>query len=149
MADISFVDSNNTIHRPDGTYGNVINQIKKDGVCPFCSEYLAAYHKNPIDAMGECWLVTDNAYPYEGAAHHLLFIHKKHIENFSELSSDAWLELQGLISQSLATKSIKGAALLFRFGDTNYTGASVRHLHAMVVSGKGEAGAAPVLARVG
>ena len=48
-----FVNLDNTAHRPTDTYGNVISQIQKDGVCPFCPESLAKYHKNPILKEGK------------------------------------------------------------------------------------------------
>jgi len=73
-----FVNIDNT-KRPEGAgkYGNVISQIQKDGVCPFCPEQLKNYHKNPIIEETESWLVTNNMYPYKNAKHHILFIHKK------------------------------------------------------------------------
>lgn len=144
-----YVNHNNTKHRPGGKYGQVISQIIKDGVCPFCPEQLANYHKNPILKEGRYWVVTDNMYPYDNAKHHVLLIHKEHIEHFQELSAEAWAELRDLITDLLATRKIPGASLMFRFGETGYTGASVAHLHAMLVSGTGDPEAGPVLARLG
>lgn len=144
-----FVNLDNTKHRPTGEYGKAIAQIGKDGVCPFCPEHLAKYHANPIIDQTDCWALTKNAYPYKGAQHHFLLIHKDHIEDFPQLSPKAWQELQALVNKTLKTHDIKGGALVFRFGETKYTGASVTHLHAQLVVGPGVEGAEPVLMRVG
>lgn len=144
-----FVNRQNTTHRPSGKYTNVIEGIQKDGVCPFCPEQLKKYHKKPIIIESKHWLVTENMYPYEGASHHLLLIHKNHIENFSEITKDAWQDLQKIVNQITETKSILGATFLMRFGETAYTGASVSHLHAQLVSGNEDESSPPILTRVG
>ena len=145
-----FVNIDNTAHRPTDTYGNVINQIQKDGVCPFCPESLAKYHKNPILKEGKFWLLTDNLYPYEGAKYHELLIHKEHITSFSEISKEAWDELKDFITSFTDEKKIPGGTFFMRFGDTRYTGASVNHLHANLVSPDGEDGdRKPIVARIG
>jgi len=150
MENTSYVNPDNTAHRPDKVYGSVIDQIKKDGVCPFCPENLAKYHKNPILKEGQFWLLTNNAYPYEAAKYHILMIHKKHIQKFEEVSPDAWSELRSLIKDFTAEKNIPGGSLVMRFGNTAYTGATVSHLHANLVSPPGEdKDRKPIIARIG
>jgi ATP adenylyltransferase len=144
-----FVNFDNTKHRPDGKYANVIAKIKEDGVCPFCPERLAKYHKNPILKEGTFWLLTDNMYPYDGAKYHELLIHKVHITSLDKIAPEAWLELKSLVDWFIAEKKIPGGALLMRFGDTAYTGASVTHLHANLISSSGDADRKPILARIG
>jgi ATP adenylyltransferase len=145
----TFVDSGNANGRRYGTYGKVIDQINMDGVCPFCPEHLAKYHPNPILRDGEHWLYTKNAYPYKGAVHHFLLIHKAHIEGFAGITPAAWLELQELVNVIAQEHNIKGGAMVCRFGETKYTGASVTHLHAQLIVGPGVKGSEPVLMRVG
>jgi diadenosine tetraphosphate (Ap4A) HIT family hydrolase len=145
----AFVNSDNTKNRPNRTYSKVIDQIVKDGVCPFCPDFLEKYHKKPILHDGEFWVLTENMYPYEGTSQHLLLIHKDHIQDFTEVSAKAWAELQTVVRKALEDRGIKGGTLLFRFGDTRFTGASVTHLHAQLTSGTGEKDASPVLARIG
>jgi diadenosine tetraphosphate (Ap4A) HIT family hydrolase len=146
----AFVNQNNTKYRADGTYGEVIEKIGKDKVCPFCPEHLAKYHTNPILRAGEYWLVTDNLFPYPGAKHHVLLIHRDHIENITELSRAAWDELWECITWVIRERKIPGGSLVFRFGDTAYTGASVAHLHANLASADGEnADRAPIVTRIG
>jgi ATP adenylyltransferase len=69
-------------------------------------------------------------YPYEPKKHHLLFIHKTHIESLGELTDEARRELDQIVEKVLKEKGITGGTLMIRFGETKYTGASVTHLHA-------------------
>jgi diadenosine tetraphosphate (Ap4A) HIT family hydrolase len=145
-----FVNSDNTTHRPSGAYGKVIDEIKKAGVCPFCPENLSKYHKNPVLKEGKYWVLTKNFYPYEGAKHHILIIHKKHIETFEEIIPEAWEEIRSLIGSFLKNEKIIGGTFVMRFGDTAHTGASVSHLHANLVSPDVEdKNRKPILARIG
>lgn len=144
----SFVNDQNT-GRPDKVYKKVIQDIAKDGVCPFCPEYFNQYHEKPTLIDGKYWLLTDSMYPYKNSAHHFLLVHKKHIERIQDVNKSAWKELKEVIDQITTKKNIPGATLLFRFGETNYTGASVSHLHAQLVSGPGKKDSEPIITRVG
>jgi diadenosine tetraphosphate (Ap4A) HIT family hydrolase len=145
-----FVNFDNAAHRSGGIYGNVISQVQKDGVCPFCPESLAKYHKNPILKEGKFWLLTDNLYPYEGSKYHELLIHKAHITTFAEISKEAWDELNEFINYFTGEHAIPGGTFIMRFGDTRYTGASVAHLHANFVSPDGEdRDRKPIIVRIG
>lgn len=127
-----FVNHKNTSSRPAGTYANVIAQIAQDGVCPFCREHLTKYHKKPLTEK-TYWWITDNMYPYKPTKHHRLIIHKEHIEHVSEISREAWDELQKIIQTETNDRTISGGTFIIRFGDTHYTGASVSHLHGHIV----------------
>lgn len=147
---IDFVNLDNTAYRPKPDYGKFIDEIKKDAICPFCPEGLAKYARNPVIKDGKYWALSNNAYPYENSKYHLLLIHKKHIESLAEVSTEAWIELKMLIDEFTKEKNIPGGSLLIRFGDTRYTGASVKHLHANFVSPDGEnKDRKPILARIG
>jgi len=126
-----YVDSNNS-NRPTGDYSKIISQIAKDGVCPFCEENLVKYHKNSLEKK-RYWTMTDNMYPYKPSLHHKLFIHRTHITNISQISTEAWQELYNLYLQEITDNSIEGGTLAMRFGDTRFTGASVSHLHAHLI----------------
>lgn len=136
-------------YRPDGTYKSVLQNIESDGVCPFCAEQLATYHKKPILHEGKSWLLTENMYPYENSSVHLLVIHKSHIEHMSELTAESWSELRDITVTELRRRGILGATFMMRFGDTRFNGASVNHLHAQVIAGSGDKDAKPILTRVG
>ncbi|MEX2436773.1 MAG: hypothetical protein WD471_01255 [Candidatus Paceibacterota bacterium] len=145
-----FVNEENTKQRgrTADEYSKVIEKIEKDGVCPFCSEQLNKYHKNPIIEVTKYWLVTENMYPYDGARVHLLFIHKEHISSLREINSKAWEELQLLSKRMIDKYEIKGGTLFMRFGDTNFNGASVSHLHAQLVTPH-KNNEKPILTRIG
>ncbi|MBI1838737.1 MAG: hypothetical protein HYR95_00315 [Candidatus Colwellbacteria bacterium] len=146
----SFVNLENTANRPDGVYKQVIDRIKDDGVCPFCPEHLGRYHKKPIVTDGRYWILTDNMYPYKGAKHHILLIHKRHIEAIVDVLPEAWSELLELVRVEAKKRSIAGGTFYLRFGDTSYTGASVTHLHANLISPDIDSkDREPILTRVG
>lgn len=148
MAD--FVNPDNTGHRPNGTYTEVIDRIKKDGTCPFCSENLSKYHKNPVFKEGVYWRYTKSAFPYEGAKYHILIIHRDHIERFEEIVPAAWEELRSFVKFFMKEEHIPGATFMMRHGDTSYTGSSVAHLHAMLISPvNGDKDRKPIVTRVG
>ncbi len=134
-----------------GVYSGVISDIVKDGVCPFCPDHLKKYHKPEITEYKN-WILTDNMYPYKPTKKHKLLIHKKHIENISQISTEAWLELHEIINNSTKNENIVGGSLLFRFGDTHFTGASVTHLHCHIIQSDPESsdyGEKGLLTRIG
>lgn len=131
-------------------YERVIREIVKDGVCPFCPKYLKQYHKKPFIKTGRYWLLTENMYPYKGARHHLLLVHKRHIQHMAEILPAAWKELRALAAYAVKKRRIRGGALVMRFGAPSHTGASVSHLHANIIAGSGAVGhREPILFRVG
>ncbi|PIR44412.1 MAG: hypothetical protein COV10_04715 [Candidatus Vogelbacteria bacterium CG10_big_fil_rev_8_21_14_0_10_51_16] len=126
-----YVDPNNA--RPGHAYEGVIKAIAEEKVCPFCPEQLANFHKQPVEIDGIYWLATKNQYPYTCVRHHLLLIHKAHIEHVEELSPEAWVELKEIITKLNRGREIAGGTFMLRFGETTYTGASVTHLHAHII----------------
>lgn len=126
-----FVNLNNA--RPGTQYEKTITQIKQDGVCPFCPEQLAKYHKNPTIKETENWIMTDNMYPYKPVKNHVLFIHKKHITHANQITPEGWAELQTLANFLYSERKMIQGALVMRFGQTQHTGASVSHLHAHIL----------------
>lgn len=127
-----FVDTENPKARPTGEYAKVINSIAKDGVCPFCPEHLAKYHKNPL-VHKKYWTVTDNMYPYKPNKHHKLLIHREHITHMNELGPEALAELLEIVKNESSSGEYSGGTFIMRFGETKYTGASVTHLHAHLI----------------
>ena len=128
----AFVNTDNTGSRPTSEYSKVINDIAKQGVCPFCPDQLAKFHKKPIEEK-TYWVVTDNMYPYKPTQQHRLIIHKTHVTHIAEISEPAWHELRAIISDETKKRDLVGGTFIARFGDTKFTGASVSHLHAHIV----------------
>lgn len=115
---------------------NLMAQIESDNVCPFCAEHFAKYNPKPILTETDFWFVTENMSPYEGTKYHFLFVYKTaHITLPSEMSPEALKNLFMLCTQYTETYNISGGSFFMRFGDTAYTGASVKHLHAHLIVG--------------
>ena len=126
-----------------GEYKKVIEEIAKTGKCPFCKENFRypsrgegsrrknffAYHKKPIFKRKNGWFLTRVNWPYENTRCHLMILGEKHRENFSELKKKDFEAVFYLTRFAIKKYKIKGGALAIRFGDTDYTGASVAHLH--------------------
>lgn len=112
-----------------------MEKINGEGICPFCPKNLPKYHKSPIIKKGKWWILTPNDFPYRGISLHFLAIYKKHIKNISEISFGANKELIKLFNEIVLENKIKGGSLFIRFGETDYTGGTVEHLHAHLISG--------------
>lgn len=125
-----------------------MKKIAAEGFCPFCPEHMQKYHEPPILKTGEHWYVTPNMYPYDNTIHHFLFITNEHLTDTKELSQAAWAELQEHITWLSKEYDIDGGTFLMRAGDMERNGATVLHLHAQFIVGKGDKDN-PVLARVG
>ncbi len=145
-----FVNLENAGARAGGDYKKIIKKIVRDRVCPFCPQNLARYHTKPILKTGRWWILTENGYPYKGALHHLLLIHRKHIEDITKISPAAWGELLKMAQAEVKKRAIAGGTFYMRFGDPFATGASVSHLHANLISPDiDKKNRKPILARVG
>ncbi len=125
----------NLSHARTAFQRDVMKKIVRDKVCPFCMEHFLKYHTKPIITEGKYWVLTENFEPYKGSKHHLLAVAKKHVTHFEELSPAAHAELFKLFRDEARKRKIVGGALFIRFGDTDYTGGTVEHLHAQLVSG--------------
>jgi len=114
----------------------VMEEIKKQGHCPFCRENLDKYHKNPILKEGKFWILTDNQWPYEKIKHQMLAIYKTHIEHINEIDPEAGKELFEIFKEETKKRKISGGGIAIRFGSNpehgNY-GSSVLHIHAHLI----------------
>jgi hypothetical protein len=129
---------------PRGDYAAILKKIIEEGHCPFCREYLFRHHTKPILREGAHWLVTENFKPYDGVTYQFLIIALSHVERIGELPSGAGDEIIDHHRWLAETYNFSGSTLLWREGDTDMTGASVRHLHFQVIVGikRGENAAA-------
>jgi diadenosine tetraphosphate (Ap4A) HIT family hydrolase len=113
-----------------------MDEIAKQGHCPFCAENIDKYHKNPILKEGKYWLLTDNQWPYPKVKHQLLAIYKTHIEHIKEMDAEAGAELITLFKEETLKRNIPGGGIIIRFGSDpkggNY-GSTVLHIHAHLI----------------
>lgn len=122
----------NTRFAKSESYLRVLEEIKGKGKCPFCPKNFH-YHKKPILKTIGNWFITENSWPYHGTKHHFLIIGTQHIEHITGLKGADIKEIFSLATWATETFHIKGGALTMRFGDTDYTGSSVAHLHAHLI----------------
>lgn len=110
-------------------------QLKKDGVCFLCNKNFTKYQDTPILREKKWWVVRKNDYPYEGSKIHLLLVYKKHTDSIESINPEGMVELFDHLRWVRKKFKIKGSTLIMRFGDSSYTGATITHLHAHLVSG--------------
>ena len=84
------VDVQNASTRARGEYAQALAKIEEAGICPFCEEHLPKHHGKPILFRNAHWIVTENAWPYEGTRHQFVLIARDHIESADVLPSEAW-----------------------------------------------------------
>jgi diadenosine tetraphosphate (Ap4A) HIT family hydrolase len=111
----------------------VMQEILAAEHCPFCPEQLAKYHHQPNLKDGQYWIITPNQWPYDNTQYHWLAILKEHKERFNELTAAESAELFQLLGELEAEYGIVGGGLGIRFGDTDYSAGTVRHLHAQYI----------------
>ncbi|HVS80075.1 MAG TPA: hypothetical protein VHF05_03765 [Candidatus Paceibacterota bacterium] len=111
-----------------------MREIEQAGHCPFCGDNLLLYHKEPILKETERWLLTKNQWPYKNSRVHLLAIYKDHKTHIDQIPPEAGYELFDLMRWAVQEYDMRGGAVVWRFGDTKYTGGSVSHLHAQLVT---------------
>jgi ATP adenylyltransferase len=126
MSSTKFVDIDNS-RKEDQR--QVMQEIVNQDHCPFCAENLTKYHKQPILKETEHWILTPNQWPYDNTKIHLLGILKEHKEKLSELTPQMGAELFEIVAWAEKEFTMPGGGFAMRFGDTEYSAATVKHLH--------------------
>ncbi|MCA9367364.1 HIT domain-containing protein [Candidatus Kaiserbacteria bacterium] len=112
-----------------------MEKLQAAGICLLCPEHITTYHREPIEQDSDWWMVTKNDFPYKGTKVHYLFVYKPHTANVANITPEAWADLGAQITLLQKRLQIPGGAFFMRFGDTDYNGSSITHLHAHVISG--------------
>ena len=115
-----------------GEYRDVIGTIEATGQCPFCPDNFR-YHKNPILKKLHGWAITENSWSYKNAQKHFIIIPNDHKETLSDVSPDDMENILRLSKWATRKYKIRGGALTMRFGESDFTGATVSHLHAHLI----------------
>lgn len=127
----------------------LMKKIQADGVCPFCWGNLEKYHPKPVLKKTEWWLMTENMSPYGNIPTHYIFIYKNHVTALSEISPEGYADLFKLIATIETEQQLVGGTFMIRFGKPTYTGGSVSHLHAHLISGVDQSEGDAVRVKVG
>ncbi|MDP2651648.1 MAG: hypothetical protein Q8O94_00745, partial [bacterium] len=127
----------------------IYEKIQRDEICPFCEDFCRGkaptIHPNPILRDLKYWALTECFPKIEGAKEHFLVVSKfldqegRHLL-FPTLPAEAWEEFGKLLEWTISEYQLPGGAFFFRFGNTDFTGASVSHLHAQIVFGGAKEG---------
>jgi diadenosine tetraphosphate (Ap4A) HIT family hydrolase len=128
-----------------GNYTAVLEQIRDEGKCPFCEDQLPRHHTKPILWTSDHWTVTTNAWPYKGTRLHFLLISNKHLERIEDLPAPARSDFFANFDRLSREYELEGASILWRSGETQITGATVKHLHAQIIVGYPRAEGAEVI----
>jgi diadenosine tetraphosphate (Ap4A) HIT family hydrolase len=112
----------------------VMQEIAKEGHCPFCEENLRRYHQQPILKEGRFWLATLNQWPYPHTKQHFLLIYRQHATCLAELDPAAGEELFTFARELEKEYQIAGGGLAMRFGDTDFSAGTVNHLHVQLIA---------------
>lgn len=121
------VDTSVVSNRPE--YLEKLKIIEQDKICPFCEKRFIENGNIIIDET-EHWSVIKNYEPYKGSKDHLIIIAKRHIEHIQEMGKKAQSEFMHLNIKH--SSGIKSGGIAMRFGDIEYTGASVSHFHSHI-----------------
>lgn len=116
-------------------YGNTIDEILKAGDCPFCPNNFR-WHPWPILQRSGEWFITRSGWPYKNAGHHFLILGNHHLISTVEMTPEDSASVRHLTSWAVAQFNLKGYGRMSRSGDTNYTGATVQHLHFHLIQPK-------------
>jgi diadenosine tetraphosphate (Ap4A) HIT family hydrolase len=108
--------------------------LEARGICVFCPEHVAEYHREPVEFSGEFFYVTRNDYPYAGAAAHYLIVPHRHVTSFDELPDAAGAELWAIKRRLREQLAPLAVATVERSGDMRFNGGSVAHLHTHFVA---------------
>lgn len=110
----------------------VMQRYIDNGVCPFCPG-TQAETLNPVLIDGDWWTVRENRWPYQNTKFHFLLILKEHHENLSSAPPSAGAELFVMIGNLEQRYGIESGAIAIRFGNINFNGGTVAHLHAHLI----------------
>lgn len=108
-----------------------MNALKDAGLCYFCREGLEEKVPTPsVIFEKKYWYITPNNFPLEGSVHHYLIVPKRHIKDLSEISENEATELfVMMVPWFKRNLKITGYSMFVRSGNTEFTGATIDHLH--------------------
>lgn len=107
----------------------VMAKIIALGKLPFLQKNITRFHPHPIEREGKYWYVTKNAWPYAHTKHHYLIIAQEYWTSLEQIKPQAMSELMQHACYLRTKCHAPGGALALRFGNSNYSGATIDHLH--------------------
>ena len=130
MAEKAYVDIHNARSQE---YRQKLEKILEQGVDPFDKIFLGQFDEKEILYETEHWFAFLNQHQYPGTQYQFVIVTQKYMEHFEELPIGAITDLFALAQKICHEYDIPGGGLTMRFGDTVFSGATVKHLHAQLI----------------
>ncbi len=104
------------------------------GQCPFCGplETMPPEIREQMISVGTHWRAWHNPFPYSGHANHIILAPIVHWTQPSDVTPEAAAEWMQLNTQLITQLGLPGGGLVMRFGDHEYKGGSITHLHSHI-----------------
>ncbi len=112
-----------------------MRRLEAAGICLFCPATLREHGRQRVTFETSHWMVTPNAFPYQGTRLHLLVIPHQHVNDMADLDDAALADFWTALRQVRATFGLDHYGLGVRNGDCRFTGATIAHVHAHVLVG--------------
>ncbi|HYD93254.1 MAG TPA: hypothetical protein VEB18_02245 [Candidatus Paceibacterota bacterium] len=104
------------------------------GVCPFCGKVseMPVEIRTRMIHQGAYWRAWHNPFPYPGHAAHIVLAPIEHWTQPSDVTPEAAREWMELNAHLIKTLNLPGGGIVMRFGDHEYKGGSITHLHSHI-----------------
>ncbi len=99
------------------------------GTPPLLPENIVKDGVQFIIKQGKYWYITKNRWPYDHTKQHYLIVANQYWTKLADIVPEAGDELITLVNWLSKELQVPGGALCLRFGDTNYSGGTIDHLH--------------------
>ncbi|MEX2012654.1 MAG: dihydrofolate reductase [Patescibacteria group bacterium] len=111
-------------------YRQELLEIQRSRQCPYCpGGKTLVLGEDPIIAENSHWVAINSHTPAAHSAIHWVIFPRQHKTALKEISSGDWDMFTDLLEQLKSMHHVTGGAPNIREGDTEVTGATVRHLH--------------------
>jgi ATP adenylyltransferase len=112
-----------------------MRRLEAAGICLFCPEALRGHASQRVAFETRHWMVTPNAFPYQGTKLHLLVVPHRHANDMLDLDDDTLADFWSALRQIRSQFDLGHYGLGVRNGDCRFTGATIAHVHAHVLVG--------------
>jgi D-beta-D-heptose 7-phosphate kinase/D-beta-D-heptose 1-phosphate adenosyltransferase len=111
---------------------DIMLKKEADGQDPLDPEVI----DQPILFETDFWYVSQNRFPYDEIEYQFLIASRYPIYKPEDMTKEMWIDLKNVWRKLVLDFNIPGGALCYRFGDTNYSGASLTRLHSHLIMPK-------------
>lgn len=104
------------------------------GTCPFCGDTAAmpSEIQERMIFVGSYWRAWYNPFPYPGHTAHVILAPIEHWTQPGDVTPEGAREWMELNAQLIDELGLPGGGLVMRFGDHEYKGGSITHLHSHI-----------------